>query len=55
MGRVPLWYRVIQASRYLGVAPWDLEQVPLYWLERAEAAQAAEAHGERERAKRAKG
>jgi hypothetical protein len=42
MGECPSWFRVVQAARYLRVAPWDLADQPLYWLEVAEASQSAE-------------
>lgn len=47
MGSVPMWYRVIRAARYLGVAPWDLASQPVSWLEMAEAARSAEAAAEK--------
>lgn len=40
---IPLWYRVIRASRHLGVAPWDLYDQPVWWLNAAEAAMDVEA------------
>lgn len=44
-----MWYRVIRAAKYLGVAPWDLAAQPMVWVERAETAQAAEAHAQNAR------
>jgi hypothetical protein len=41
----------VKAARYLGVAPWELAEQPLVWTEWALAAEAAEAHVKRERAK----
>lgn len=38
-----MWYRLIRGAKFLGVAPWDLEQQPVTWLLAAEEAQAAEA------------
>ena len=35
MGESPDWYDLIEAARYLGVAPWDLEDAPTYWYKRA--------------------
>jgi hypothetical protein len=54
MGQVPMWYRVIRASRYLGTAPWDLAKAPLFWLQAAEQAQTAEASAEQMREQRKK-
>lgn len=51
MGQVPLWYRIVSAARYLNVAPWDLGEQSLAWLYRAEAAQSAEAHAEKQLSK----
>lgn len=51
MGEAPTWYRVLKAAQYLRVAPWVLAAQPLYWLEVAEHAQAAEAHAEKMNAK----
>ena len=42
MGSAPAWYTTIRAARYLGVPPWELEQVSLKWKLRALAAQASE-------------
>lgn len=44
MGECPSWYRLIRAAKYLGVAPWDLAERPLTWVNMAEHAQDAEAH-----------
>jgi hypothetical protein len=33
---------LIHAARYLGVAPWELERQPLYWLKYAELAELIE-------------
>lgn len=38
-----MWYRLVRASKFLGVAPWDLEQQSVTWLLAAEEAQSAEA------------
>lgn len=43
MGSPPLWYRIVRASKFLGVSPWDLEARPFTYLLQAEAAQSAEA------------
>jgi len=42
MGACPEWYPLLKAARYLGVAPWELNQQPRMWLEWALTAQAAE-------------
>lgn len=44
MGSPPSWYRLLDAARYLGVAPWDLASQPIAWVHMAESAQDAEAH-----------
>lgn len=33
MGSAPDMYFTIKASRYLGVAPWELERQSVYWKE----------------------
>jgi hypothetical protein len=55
MGEAPTWFRVLKAAQYLRVAPWELASQPLYWLEVAESAQAAEAHAEKMRSKPSQG
>ena len=45
-GAIPYWYRLVKASKYLGVAPWDLAQQSAYWLEAAEQAREADNHAE---------
>ena len=40
---MPVWYRTLKAAQYLRVAPWELADQPAFWLNAAEAAQAAEA------------
>lgn len=47
-----MWWRVVRASRFLGVAPWDLAAAPMFWLDAAEAAQRAEAEAERQKGDR---
>lgn len=49
----PAWYPNLRAARYLGVAPWELEQMPVVWRYRALAAQDAENMAENERMKQA--
>lgn len=34
-GECPDWYAIMQAARYLGVAPWDLIEQPTFWLDKA--------------------
>lgn len=46
---MPNWYRLIQAAKYLGVAPWDLAQRPVWWMNIAVAAQNAEHAAEQAR------
>ena len=29
------WYVLIRAARYLGVAPWDLLDAPIFWYHKA--------------------
>lgn len=50
-GTLPDWYAVIVASKWLGVAPWELADAPVAWLEWALAAMGAEgnAHEQRQR------
>lgn len=59
MGEVPTWFRVIQAAKYLGVAPWDLWDESWEWVLMAEEADAAVQYGrqlaEEKATKRAKG
>lgn len=43
MGDCPEWYELVRASKYLGVAPWELSERPVYWREIALAAENAEA------------
>lgn len=52
IGEVPLWYTLIQAARYLKVAPWDLAEKPAWWVHTALAAQAAEGEAQKQRNKR---
>jgi hypothetical protein len=51
MGSVPAWYTTIQAARYLGVAPWELLEQPLFWQETALASQRAESSAAKQRDK----
>lgn len=38
----PDWYMVIQAAKYLGVAPWELMEQSVYWRDKAAIAMTAE-------------
>lgn len=38
----PKWYAVIQAAKYLGVAPWELLEQSIYWEDKAFIAMTAE-------------
>jgi hypothetical protein len=31
MGEAPDWYVHLRAAKYLGVAPWELDDQPLFW------------------------
>ncbi len=42
MGTLPDWYQLIQAAKYLNVAPWELLEHSIYWEERALDAMTAE-------------
>lgn len=42
----PIWYRLVKASQYLGVPPWELAERGMWWLHVAEEAQGAEAHAQ---------
>ncbi|MCX7669312.1 MAG: hypothetical protein N2439_04490 [Anaerolineae bacterium] len=50
---MPDWWPVIQAARYLGVAPWELARQPVFWLNAALLAQGAEAEAAAYEARRA--
>lgn len=54
MGEIPEWYALFRAAKYLGVAPWELAKRPAIWMQWALAAEGAEGHAERERAKHRK-
>lgn len=42
MGTLPEWYALVRAARYLGVAPWELLEQPVAWMEWALTAESAE-------------
>jgi len=48
MGECPDWYPLLQAARYLRVAPWDLIDQNIFWRRIALDAQAAEAHARKQ-------
>lgn len=53
---MPDWYLVMQAAKYLGIPPWELEQAGVFWLWHALGAMSAEGRAreaveKRERAK----
>lgn len=39
---MPDWYPLVQAAKYLGVAPWDLLEQSAWWRDRALIAMSAE-------------
>ena len=41
MGACPEWFDDIEDARLLGVRPWELRTVPMYWRKRARIAHAA--------------
>lgn len=51
MGRCPDWYPLLQAARYLGVAPWELAERPSVWRDWALMAMEAENYAAEERAR----
>jgi hypothetical protein len=42
MGACPDWYVYMQAAKYLGVPVPDIDNVPLWWVEKALIAMTAE-------------
>lgn len=42
MGDCPAWYPVMQAAKYLGVAPWELMEQSIWWRDKALIAMSAE-------------
>lgn len=40
--RIPDWYPLLRAARYLKVAPWELMEQPMAWQQWANIAEAAE-------------
>lgn len=43
MGEPPDWYSRLQIARYLGVAPWELDEVSIAWSHWAASAMNMEA------------
>lgn len=52
LGECPVWYRLVKAGKYLGVPPWEMAKVPLFWVLAAEEAQSAEAQAQAQLDKR---
>lgn len=50
----PEWYALVQAAKWLGVAPWELLDKPIHWLHWGLAGRKAEAGAERTLNERAK-
>lgn len=49
---MPSWYLLIRAAKYLGVPPWELAKMPIFWRDAALAAESAENYAENEKIKR---
>jgi len=43
----PDWYAVMQAAKYLNVAPWELVDQSVYWRDKALIAMSAEAQAQK--------
>ncbi len=54
VGRVPEWYMLVRAAKYLGVAPWEMLDRPTYWMEWALMGEAAENEAEKIRSEHKK-
>lgn len=54
-GEVPEEYALVQAAKYLGVAPWDLAERPQWWTNLALTFSSAEAQAEKQRSAQKKG
>lgn len=52
MGAIPEWYGLLRAAQYLGVAPWDLAERPIFWQDAALIAMQGEAWAQEQAAKR---
>lgn len=53
-GRVPAWYGVVQAAKWLGISPMDVLNMPLLWFGRVQAAMEVEAEVRKEAERRAR-
>jgi hypothetical protein len=42
MGKCPDWYNTMQAAKYLNVAPWELIEQSIWWIDKAITAMNAE-------------
>lgn len=52
--KLPEWYVVVQAAKWLGVAPWDLLDQPVWWTHWGIAGKVAEARAEKTLTERAR-
>jgi hypothetical protein len=52
-GACPDWYAVVQAAKYLQVAPWQLIEQSVWWQDKALIAMTAEHQAEELKMKRA--
>jgi hypothetical protein len=52
MGHCPDWYVLMQAAKYLKVAPWDLMKQSIFWRDKALKAIAAETSAQKQIAER---
>ena len=48
------WYVLMRAARYLGVAPWELLDQPVYWQHKAIESERIDAEVEEARAEQAR-
>ena len=54
MGYLPTWYLNMRAARYMGVAPWDVENRSVSYRDQALAAESAENAAEEQLRKNAR-
>lgn len=45
LGEIPDWAAVVLVARFLGVAPWELEEQPYFWFAAAVEVMKAEHEG----------